>query len=175
MLFVQIGGRLQNNVQRVGGQPIRCPPTGAQLANNRVVQEALRQAWRSSQYGRSQAHEEGGWIYQNPDTGAITIRRAQRGQGAAIDLTNPQQIAGYNLIGNFHTHPHATAAGWDPNPSAPDLRNATRRNVPGVIMSDQGINPYGPNRAGSDPAHAVPTAQVTGYPGSGFDTRQNCP
>jgi hypothetical protein len=156
-------------------EDIRCPPTGEQLANSRVIQRALRRAWRDSGYGTPQTHEEGGWIYQNPFTGRIaTIRATSTGQ-AHIDLRNPPQMPSFNLIGNFHTHPNPTSEGWDPNPSGDDVRLEFRRNVPGVILSDQGFHRYGPNRWGSNPERADPPSAVPGYPGNAVNTKQNCP
>ena len=157
--------------------PTNCPPTGAQLANDPTVVRAMQQAWRQSNIGLRDGvrREQGGWIYAR--NGQIIIRRARNGGTANIDLTNPPVVPGAILLGNFHTHPGFAAQNMDPAPSPPDIRNATWRGVPGLVISEgMGITPYGPNRRGSDPTHALaPTNPlITGYPGNSANTT-GCP
>jgi RHS repeat-associated protein len=161
----------------VGGKPIRCPPTGSELANNKIVLGALRRAWRDSQYATANAHEEGGWIYQNTSTGRIATRRAPRGAESSIVLDSPPHLTGYLVVGIFHTHPNPTSEGWDPHPDQRDDIYALTHGIPGLVMSDSGIFPFGPNRTGGDPGSTLPAwFWGTGeYWDKSYDTRQNCP
>src|SRR5438445_8869518 len=63
-------------------------PTTSELLNELRIQQALEHAWLDSQPADpANRHEEGGWIYMDTSTGAITIRRAPAGARAALDLT----------------------------------------------------------------------------------------
>jgi hypothetical protein len=100
-------------------------PTGAELLNEPVVQQALQQAWVDSlPADPTQRHEEGGWIYMDPTTGAISIRRAAAGARATLDLNTPAVVLGSVVVATFHTHPNPSAEGWDPGPSVDDTESA---------------------------------------------------
>ena len=125
-------------------------PTGAELSTNPTVAAAIEQAWTDSQAGdAANRHEEGGWIYMDTTTGAISVRRAAGGARAGINMNNPPEIAGSVVVGNFHTHPNLTSEGWEPGPSPADTRLENARGVPGVIRADDGIHVYGPARRAS--------------------------
>lgn len=130
--------------------PALTAPTGAELEANATVRAALEAAWTDSQAGdATNRHEEGGWIYMDTTTGAITTRRTAGGARAGISLNAPPVVAGSVVVGNFHTHPNPTAEGWEPGPSPADTRLETARGVPGVIRADDGNHVYGPGRRAS--------------------------
>jgi hypothetical protein len=94
-------------------------PTAAELLANRVVRQALEDAWAASEPSNPEnRHEEGGWIYMDLKTAEIKIRRAPRGARAEIFLDSPPEVSGAVVVGIFHTHPNPTAEGWDSGPSA---------------------------------------------------------
>jgi hypothetical protein len=106
----------------------------------------MQDAWNDSKANDpALRHEEGGWIYMNPTTGAITTRRAPAGAQAALDLNNPPEVPGSVVVGKFHTHPNPTSEGWDPGPSPADTRNANRHGVPSLIQADDGVHSTGPD------------------------------
>jgi hypothetical protein len=104
----------------------------ASLKSDPTVIAALASAWRDSLPGDARLrHEEGGWIYLDTTTCAISAIRAARGAKAAIDLSNPPAVAGSVVVGKFHTHPNPTversercgqAHGRDSWRSRPDSR-----------------------------------------------------
>ncbi|MDQ2976915.1 MAG: Mov34/MPN/PAD-1 family protein, partial [Acidobacteriota bacterium] len=153
-----------------------CPPTGTQLARNPQVQRILNNTWRDSQHGSPQNHEEGGWLYWNPDTSRIISRRAARGSEGSINLSNPPYIRGAFVIAEFHSHPYATSViptlGYT-GPSGQDERLAYKNNIPSLVISQEGIWTTGPARWGSNPERA---GQSQGqFPGNSIDSRKNCP
>src|SRR5262245_24749669 len=100
-------------------------PTAADLLNDPIVQQALEDAWRDSIPGDSaQRHEEGGWVYMDAATGAVSVGRAAAGGRAVIDLDHPPIVPGSVVVATFHTHPNPSAEGWDPGPSAADTQSA---------------------------------------------------
>ena len=122
-------------------------PTAEELLQSVIVQQALEQAWLDSLPNDPVArHEEGGWIYMDAGTGAITICRASRGIRAAINLDNPAEIRGFVVVGKFHTHPNPTAEGWEPGPSGADLLTDAIHGVPDMIRADDGVHTSGPNQ-----------------------------
>jgi hypothetical protein len=127
------------------GQPPFRPPTVTELQNEPLVLQVLEGAWTDSQVDDpTNRHEEGGWIYMELATGVLSVRRAPRGQGASIDLTNPPTVSGAIVVGKFHTHPNPTAEGWDPGPSFGDQQVDARHGVPDLIRADNGIFLSGP-------------------------------
>lgn len=157
--------RRPNTVRRPS-QP--CPPSGQDLARNPVVQRALHGAWQDSEYGTPQRHEEGGWIYSR--NGRLLTRRAPPGTQSSLNLDNPPRVRGAQLVGTFHVHPNPTSSYWAPEPQAPDFDYAYKQGLPGVVLTDQGIYTFGPERRGSDPGRAAPPGW-NGFPGSSADTR----
>ena len=127
--------------------PPTLPPTAAELMNDPVVQAAMDQAFVDSLPGDVRnRHEEGGWIYMNMTTGAITTVRAPAGSRRQISLAGPPVVSGSVLVGTFHTHPNPTAQGWNPRPSATDQRSAAYSGVPWLVRSDRGVFHTGPDR-----------------------------
>jgi hypothetical protein len=120
-------------------------PTAAELLANSVVREALEQAWRESLPDDPILRcEEGGWIYMDPTTGAISIRRASAGGRATLDLSSPPVVPGAVVVATFHTHPNPIAEGWDPGPSRDDTQSAWLLGVPCLIRADNGVHTTGP-------------------------------
>ena len=99
--------------------------TIVELLNDPLVQQALEQAWLDSLPDDPAArHEEGGWIYQDVATGAITVRRSAAGARALLDLDTPVLVSGSVVVATFHTHPNPSAEGWNPAPSLADTQSA---------------------------------------------------
>jgi hypothetical protein len=125
-------------------------PTATELLHETGVQQALEQAWLDSRSDDpAWRHEEGGWIYLNPVTGQITVRRAASGEQASIDLSNPPIIPDSFVVGKFHTHPHPTADGWEAGPSETDRHTDEVHGVPDLIRADDGIHVSGPSHRGA--------------------------
>jgi hypothetical protein len=82
------------------------PPRGFDLRDRDAVRKAFADAWADSEPG-AEGHEEGGWIYLNLVTGAISVERAQADAALSkrIQLGYPTKVADSVLIGTFHTHP----------------------------------------------------------------------
>src|SRR5262245_16124158 len=111
-------------------------PTISELLNEPIVQQVLEQAWTDSlPHDPAQRHEEGGWIYFDTTTGAISVQRAPAGARAALDLTSPPVVPGSVVVATFHTHPNPSAEGWEPGPSAADTQSAWLLGVPCLIRS----------------------------------------
>jgi hypothetical protein len=126
-------------------QPNR-PPTANELLANRIVTEAIERAWADSEaHDPLDRHEEGGWIYMDLTTGAISTRRAPTGGQASIDLSNPPLIDGSVVVAKFHTHPNPSSEGWNPGPSKADLSIDARHGVPDLIRADNGTHLSGPD------------------------------
>jgi hypothetical protein len=111
-----------------------------------IVQQALDEAWVDSLPGDpARRHEEGGWIYMNTTTRAVSIRRAQGGARAALDVGSPPVIDGAVVVATFHTHPNPSAEGWETGPSEDDTRSAWMLGVPCLIRAEDGVHTTGPD------------------------------
>ena len=122
------------------------PPTAAELQSNPVVQRAMEQAWNDSQPNdATHRHEEGGWIYMDTATGAISVRRTPAGSRAGLSFANPPEVPGSTVVGTFHTHPNPTSEGWEPGPSETDIQNSANTGVPWLIRADDGTHTTGPD------------------------------
>jgi hypothetical protein len=122
-------------------------PTAAELQANPVVQAAFAAAWADSFPDEpALRHEEGGYIYVNPTTGDVVVRRALPGTRRVLNLTNPPDVPGCFLVATYHTHPNPTATGWDPEPSTEDRREADASGVPWFVVSELGVFVAGPDR-----------------------------
>ena len=121
-------------------------PTAAELLSDPMIRRALDEAWADSVADDAVLrHEEGGWIYADTTAGAITVRRAQSGGQAMIDLSHPPVVTGSVVVGKFHTHPNPSAEGWEPGPSAADLVIDAQNGVPDLIRADDGVLVSGPD------------------------------
>ena len=121
-------------------------PTVANLLKDPIVRQALEQAWMDSLAADpAQRHEEGGWVYADTTTGAITVQRAPAGVRASLDLNTPPIVPDAVVVATFHTHPNPSAEGWNPGPSAADTRSAWLFGVPCLIRADDGVHTTGPD------------------------------
>jgi hypothetical protein len=121
-------------------------PTIAELLQDPNVLQALEDAWHASlPDDPRQRHEEGGWVFIDVTSGALSAVRAQAGGLAYLDLSTPPVIAGTVVVATFHTHPNPSAEGWDPRPSPEDTDSAWELGVPCLIRADDGIHSTGPD------------------------------
>jgi len=145
---VLTNGQSQGESQARGrnqGRPAQDAPDVPQLLADKRVRDAIEQAWNESQVDDAdKRHEEGGWVYANTETGALTTKRAPAGGQAAIDLNRPPSVRGHVVVAKFHTHPNPTNEDWEPGRSPSDERNAIRHGVPSIIRADDGIHVTGP-------------------------------
>ncbi|MEO5592587.1 MAG: DUF4157 domain-containing protein, partial [Chitinophagaceae bacterium] len=117
----------------------RVIPNAGTLMGDATVLATLSAAWAASSAaltcggGATTAHEEGGWIYLNLITNAITSQRATVGAQASIDLWSPIEVADSVIVGTFHTHPNVGPCWGAPFASPPDIRNANNRGLPNIV------------------------------------------
>lgn len=120
-------------------------PTTNELTTHPLVQRALDDAWNDSwPADPSRRHEEGGWVFVDVASGAVSTRRAPAGLRAALDLNSPPVLPGCVVVATFHTHPNPSAEGWNPGPSPADTRSPHLLGVPCIIRADDGIHTTGP-------------------------------
>ena len=122
-------------------------PSGTELLADPTVQSAFAAAWADSFADDPQLrHEEGGFIYYNPTTGKIAVRRTLPGRRNELDLSSPPPVKDSYLVGLFHTHPSPSATGWMPDPSAEDHKLADGAGVPFFTISEEQVYVIGPAR-----------------------------
>ncbi len=120
-------------------------PTATELLADPVVQAALDQAWADSlPSDPTYRHEEGGWVYLDVTTSAISIQRAPTGKDTRVDLFNPPLVVGSVVVATFHTHPNPSSEGWYAGPSGSDDISANFLGVPCLIRADNGTYTTGP-------------------------------
>jgi hypothetical protein len=120
-------------------------PTAAELLQDPTVLQALEQAWLDSSPDDPTRHEEGGWVYANTTTGAISVRRATAGVRASLDLNTPPVVSGSVVVATYHTHPNPSSEGWETGPSSADTASAFLFGVPCLIRAEDGIHVTGPS------------------------------
>ena len=139
---------------------------------NSCLMECFEKAWKWSFIGKNIFQERGGWVYANesnpkelkiklaPKSASEPVRlnkKTNPNPAIGIDLEDPTfHLTGWILVANFHTHPLLEA---NPEPSETDLYNATRRGIPGFVISRRGIYSYGHERTNFD--------NPTSYPNDG--------
>ncbi|MBA4190674.1 MAG: hypothetical protein C0467_22040 [Planctomycetaceae bacterium] len=122
-------------------------PTATELQQHPTVQAAFAAAWADSfPDDPALRHEEGGYIYCDPTTGEVLVRRTLPGELRVLDLTHPPKLPGCFLVGTYHTHPNPIAIGWDPEPIPADRREAQESGVPWFVVSEIGVFVVGPDR-----------------------------
>jgi proteasome lid subunit RPN8/RPN11 len=96
--------------------------TPSQLLNNPLVRSALKQAWRESNPGSAECHEEGGFILRDTK-GNLSIMRWARGTQNTITLPlhSRCKIGEKDIVASFHTHPN-TGGTFLQEPSETDRR-----------------------------------------------------
>jgi hypothetical protein len=140
-------------------------PTATELQANPVVQAAFAAAWADSfPDDPALRHEEGGYIYVNPTTGEVLVRRAPPGAHNSIDLSYPPLVPGAFLVATYHTHPNPPDRVWTAEPSPIDRVLAGESGVPWFVISHVGVFTAGPDRrvGGLGGLPGYPT--VPGYP-----------
>ena len=121
-------------------------PTAAELLTDPAVLQALEGAWADSLPAvPARRHEEGGWVYADTATGAVTTRRAPAGGQAELDLDAPPVVPGCVVVATFHTHPNPAAEGWTTGPSPGDVRSAWALGVSCLIRAEDGVHVAGPD------------------------------
>jgi hypothetical protein len=142
----------------------RLAPSAADLIANSVVQRTLDDAWRASKVGAGlgNRHEEGGYIFMDVFTGAISTVAAPPGPTGpllAMNLPTPSPPREQICVATYHTHPNPEE-GFAQKCSEPDEPLKFKINgIPGIIRSAKGTFWCGPERR----AHLGGTR---GYPGS---------
>lgn len=122
-------------------------PSADELKEHPVVKAAFEAAWADSFPDDSALrHEEGGFIYANPATGEIIVRRVPPGGHDFLNLSFPPAIGGAFLVATYHTHPRLIADGGDPDPSPADMKNANATRIPWMIVTELGVIWVGPER-----------------------------
>lgn len=122
-------------------------PSASELQGDSTVRAAFAAAWADSFADDSQLrHEEGGFIYYNPTTGAIAIRRTRPGAKSELDLSYPPAVRDSYLVAIFHTHPTPAAVGFMPDPSRADHRLADGAGLPFFTIAEEQIYVIGPER-----------------------------
>ena len=122
-------------------------PTADELRVHPVVVAAFAAAWADSfPDDPALRHEEGGYIYMNPTTGAASVRRPPPGFRGALSLNTPPLVRGAFLVATYHTHPNPIAEGHDPDPSPHDIYWADDSGVPWFVVSELGVVFVGPSR-----------------------------
>ena len=152
----------------------RRPPTRfpyvEEVMRDPRVRAALDQAWRDTNADTipvTAAAEQGGWVYMNLQTGALTIvrqnnpllappRPAANQRGAFNIALDPcPAIAGSVLVAYFHTHPSVPFTGA----SDIDRQLGPMHGVPGIVRGrGERYDFTGPERRAGDfsAAHRYP-------------------
>ncbi len=125
-------------------QPPTAPTVDA-IAAAPVVQTELEAAWVDSLPDDPLLrHEEGGWVYFNPATGVLHVRRAGAGGRAFLDLNTPPELDDHFVVATYHTHPNPASEGWATGPSRADTESAHILGVPCIIRAEDGVHTTGP-------------------------------
>ena len=122
-------------------------PSASELQADPTVQTAFAAAWADSfPDDPLWRHEEGGYIYYNPSTGTISVRRALPGLRSELDLSFPPTVNDCYLVGIFHTHPTSAALGYMPDPSRADHKLAGGAGIPFFTIHEDQTYVIGPER-----------------------------
>lgn len=94
----------------------------AHLLSLSEIRLALLKAWRDSQPGTIEGHEEGGFILRDDDESLSVVRWQQGAHNSILVPAHPDcKFRGYDLTATFHTHPN-TGADHLQEPSETDRR-----------------------------------------------------
>jgi hypothetical protein len=117
----------------------RAIPGPGALIGDPSVQGALAGAWAASGASIVPAppapappgvHEEGGFIYLDIVTNAISTDRVAAGAQASLPLNSPNPPANAITVGGYHTHPNVGPAWGAPFASPADVSWASRNGIP---------------------------------------------
>lgn len=104
------------------------------VLNDNTIRDLFLRAWRESQPGTADAHEEGGFVLRNVD-GSLIVERWPR--GAQNEILVPLHAGGKRgdllIVATFHTHPNPGAE-FQQEPSLTDIRAV--RGDPDLSHSD---------------------------------------
>lgn len=149
----------------------RVIPTYADLIANPTVTAELANAWTASNpqvpniAAGLAGHEEGGWIFLNLITGAVSTRRGPTGGQANVNLDAHPTVADSVIIGVFHTHPNL-GPGWAPGPSPADITIDARDGIPDIVVGSPDTDPATYQFYQSGPASRLHLGGGQGYPGN---------
>lgn len=147
----------------------RRAPTHNQLIGRTVVRNALAAAWTASNPAVNPPvttqHEEGGWVYLNLITNALTVRRQAAGATAAINLALPPIVADSIVVAKFHTHPNL-GPGWTAGPSPGDATVDAAHGVPDIVVGSNDVDPATFDLFASGPNRRLHLAGNQGLPGA---------
>jgi len=101
---------------------------------NREVVDAMRRAWKLTDYGRS-LKEAGVVVMEEPDGRYSAKVQFSAERWMSVELNVPA-----NAVAIFHTHPNNV--GYAPSPE--DKKNSDMLQIPGFIMTDRGLWAYSP-------------------------------
>jgi hypothetical protein len=124
----------------------RRAPTFDELRTNRVVQEAIAEAWEASEPGThpdlmTNPHEQAGWVFMNLIDGRVTTERAAGKVGRNfLQLEQPPNLENSVVVGSFHTHPNLGPRD-QATPDALDRDAAERGGVPDLVVGSPTKNP----------------------------------
>jgi hypothetical protein len=86
------------------------------------IRAQLSQAWKDSQPGTGEAHEEGGFVLQGAD-GSLVVERWPK--GLQNEIVVPEHPGGkygnQRIVATFHTHPNV-GQDYQQEPSLTDIR-----------------------------------------------------
>ena len=166
-LFRYVGNDPENEIDSIGleGEPwwTQNPnpqnPSKGWWWDNPVVREHIIDAWNDSDPSDpDKQHEEGGWIYWNPQTNQFQVGRLPPGKPSPgnhdklhSDLPEPKPPSGFIPVGFFHTHPPDLSRGNTcERESGKDKRSTRKHNVPDLIISSPSY-PKGRHTNPTDP------------------------
>lgn len=136
----------------------RRAPSGNKMSLNSTVRAAMRVAWTASnpevtrwpnpEAGHNlagqcdpvagslptNAHEEGGFIYQNLITGILSTISVAAGGQASLPLNNPPVVANSIVVGGYHTHPNVGNCWGEPFFSTEDNNWSNTNGVPLLMI-----------------------------------------
>jgi len=116
-------------------------PDRATLLADPDVQVVLDDAWVTSNPGvrtipvTEYIHEEGGWVYFDVITGALSFERRSGGPDSTSDRF-PPAVEDSIVVATFHTHPQL-GADFERTPSDADIATGQSNGVPGIIRTEE--------------------------------------
>ncbi len=125
------------------------------LDKNTKNYKKLERMWLETRFWTGLYQERGGWIFADknnpnklrvitaPRSASKTFKLDANTTTPFIDLEDVGSAKkGWILLANFHTHPLRE----NQKPSKPDICNAFRRGLPGIVIAREKIWTYGPEK-----------------------------
>lgn len=110
------------------------------MADDPVVDAAIAADWKASKPNGSPKKEHGFWVLRSAK-GVLSV------QAFPSNGTNDSLVPGpmpTGAVAFFHTHPNTAAEGYAQEPSDADKDFATALDIPGLVMSHDGMFYFGP-------------------------------